>query len=319
MACAKFEPRQKMLKLMKEAGMEEYLQAPVSIERDESGILLISDNGLFAIQHDLVTPTVAADPNIVIGAGIMPNAAPKRLCVVTHGWLEKGRNRWPCRMAASIHQVVDSDDWLCAAFDWKGGSVVVTAVHAAKYARDIGGPRLAAAAIATGVQYEHIHLIGHSAGSWVINSAARQLAAAYPNATFHLTFLDAYVPEWWEQAELGLVFVDDPVRQKAQVWAEHYFVKDLTWKVTEHELSNAHNVDITAADPLVKEHEFPYRWYQATAAGKFERWDEKKEKVYTNGSGTEYGYTRSRQKGEANYKKSTQLKKGNKAVKIKKK
>lgn len=317
LASAEFDARAELIKFMKDIGMEDVLYAPINVTQDAPGLLSIVDEGIFAVQHELVSPAVATDPNIVIDPAVKIVPTARKLCIVTHGWLDKGENRWPTELAAAIAATVDPNDWQCAAYDWKGGSIVATSVHAAKYARDIAGPRLASAITAIGTDFDHIHLIGHSAGAWTINSAAKALAEVWPDATFQLTFLDAYVPEKWNEEILGHVFTDVK-RQRAQVWAEHYFVKDITWKVTEHELTNAHNVDITDIDPLVKEHEFPYRWYAATVTGKFDRWDEKKETVYTQAGKTQYGYARSREKGEANYAQSVKLKKGNKAVKVEK-
>jgi hypothetical protein len=146
--------------------------------------------------------------------------------------------------------------------------VVITSVQAAEYARDIAGPRLARAILALGTEFKHIHLIGHSAGTWTIHSAAKRLAYARRDIELHLTFLDAYIPSQWDKTLLGRVFLD-PKRQKEQCWAEHYYTKDITFVVTEHDLKYAHNVDISAVDPLISEHEFPYRWYTATITGKF--------------------------------------------------
>ena len=69
----------------------------------------------------------------------------------------------------------------------------------------------------------HVHLIGHSAGSWLISEAAR-IIAKETNASIHLTFLDAYVPLSWQQEKLGDFSVDPNV----PYWADHYFTRDIT-------------------------------------------------------------------------------------------
>ncbi|MBL7214565.1 MAG: hypothetical protein ISS71_02670, partial [Phycisphaerae bacterium] len=149
------------------------------------------------------------------------------------------------------------------------------------------------------------------------HSAAKRIAEVLPDATFHLTFLDAYVPEKWDADELGHIFADE-TKQNRQYWADHYYTKDITWKVTQYDLKNAHNVDISDIDPLFAEHEFPYRWYMATITGHYDRWDEKKEAVYTRCNDIDYGFARSLESGAANWKKSRELEINNPAVLVEK-
>lgn len=310
-----FDVRQEVVKLMENAGLEKYLNAPVVISAKAAGILSIADEGLFSVQHDLLTPANSAEPNVVIQNVIGISRTADKLAVVTHGWLDKGENDWPSRMAEAIAVRIDPNEWICASYDWKGGAAVFTSVQAAQYARDIAGPRLAAALLKLNRPFKHIHLIGHSAGAWVIHSAARQIALRYPDTQFHLTFLDAYVPEKWDNYQLGLVF-ELPARQKSQYWGEQYYTRDVTWKVTEYDLRQAHNVDISALDPLIVEHEFPYRWYMATITGRYQRWDEKSEPVNTRFGEIDYGFSRSLEAGLENWNQSRQLPIGSPAVKV---
>ena len=313
---ADFNVREEIIKLMENNGMEKYLTAPVTVSQSPSGVYAIKDEGLYAIQHELLNAETAAEPNVVVDENVAIILSADKLVVVTHGWLDKGERDWPTQMAEAIAAHTDPNRWLCAAYDWKGGSVVITSVQAARYARDIAGPRLAAAVLKLDRPLTHIHLIGHSAGSWTIHAAAKRLAEARPDATFHLTFLDAYVPEKWDPDELGRLF-DDDQKQTSQVWADHYYTKDITWKLTQHDLKFAHNVDISDIDPFFKEHEFPYRWYTATITGHYDRWDEKKKSVYTQCGKLDYGFTRSLESGPQNWLQSRKLKMNNKAVKIK--
>jgi hypothetical protein len=294
------------------------LDAPVTISQTEVGCLSIRDEGIFAFQHELLTPETATEPNVVLEKSVAVNPGADKLVVVTHGWMDKGENSWPDEMAAVIGERVDPNEWVCAFYDWKGGSVVITSIQAAEYARDIAGPRLAKALLELGNEFTHIHLIGHSAGTWTIHSVAKRIAAARPDVQLHLTFLDAYVPSQWDENVLGHVFID-PKRQKNQVWAEHYYTKDITFVVTEHDLKYAHNVDISGIDPLMSEHKFPYRWYTATITGTFTRWDEKKEKVYTRSGDIDYGFVRSLEAGDKNWGQTRRLKTNNPAVKLEKK
>ncbi len=311
---AEFDARRELIGWMEKAGLQRWLEAPVEITQTQPGVLSMRDQGLFAIQHALLAPEPAADPNIVLCG---PIAIPQTVCrvaVVTHGWLDKGQDRWPLEMACAIAGRTDPNQWVCVSWDWRGGSAVVSSVQAAEYARDIAGPRLAKALIRLNLRPRHIHLIGHSAGVWTIQTAASRLAQQYPDADFHLTFLDAYVPSKWIPDELGPVFPGGAAGRRC--WAEQYYTRDFTGSVTEHDLAGAHNVDITALDPWIAEHEFPYRWYMATITGRYTRWDERKEEVVTEAEGVRYGFDRSRMAGEANWTRSLDLPLANQAVKI---
>ncbi len=312
---ADFDARREVIKLMENAGMEKYLKLPVTISALSSGVLSIADEGLFAIQHELLTPEIAAEPNIVIAEGVAIDPSADKLVIVTHGWLDKGEKSWPNKMADAVAARVEPNEWVCAAYDWKGGSVVFTSVQAAEYARDIAGLRLAAAVLKLDKPFKHIHLIAHSAGSWAIHAAAKRIAEVRPDTSFHLTFFDAYVPDKWDPNELGHIFADEQ-KQTNQYWADHYYTKDITWKVTEYDLKFAHNVDISGIDPLIKEHEFPYRWYKATITGAYDRWDEKNETVVVRFGDIDYGFARAHESGTENWTQSRKLELHNTAVKI---
>ncbi len=149
-----------------------------------------------------------------------------------------------------------------------------------------------------GIEWEHIHLIGHSSGCWAVNTAAK-IIAEKTNASIHITFLDAYVPPLWKEAELG------EIQSKGPIWIEHYYTRDFTLERTEVIIPRAHNVDISSIDSGVNEHKFPYRWYYATVAGKYRQQDpERDEKVVINLGGTDYGFARSREAGESNWQSS---------------
>ena len=97
-------------------------------------------------------------------------------------------------MTEAIHARVDPNQWLCISFDWAGGALVASPMDAVKYANNIAGPRLAKTILKLNPDPRHIHLIGHSAGSWVIDSAASIIARQNKSCVIHLTYLDAYIP-----------------------------------------------------------------------------------------------------------------------------
>lgn len=305
------EVRKTALKAAENAGLGGWLRAPVQVGLTEGGVVAIQDAGVYFFQYDLETPQASAEPNVVMSSFTLPVTVDKAV-FITHGWADKAQNDWPERMAGAIRQKTDPNEWVCGFYGWSGGSGVITSIQAAKYARDIGGPRLGAVILKLPVSLRHIHFVGHSAGSWVIDSAAKRIVKERPDISLHMTFLDAYIPDGWESGELG----DE--KPAGGIWAEQYYTRDITYTMTQYNLGHAHNVDITAIDPLVAEHEFPYRWYLATITGMYDRWDEKGQDVFKTIGEIEYGFARSLEAGQANWKKNRSLPSGNKALKLKK-
>lgn len=305
--------REKALEMASRAGLSGWLNAPVRVDFTSQGTVAIRDEGIYFFQYDLETPQTAGEPNVIVDTAVRVPATADKAVFITHGWIDKAQKDWPEKMAEAIRQKTDPNEWICGIFDWSGGSGVVTSIQAAKYARDIGGPRLAAAILKLSGSTRHIHFVGHSVGSWVINTAARRIVKECPGVSLHLTFLDAYVPDGWDSNELG------NVNSSVSVWAEHYYTRDITYTMTQMDLAHTHNVDITAIDPLVAEHEFPYRWYLATVTGHYDRWDEKGQDVITSCNGVEYGFARSLEAGKDGWAKNKTLSCGNAAVKIEKK
>ena len=237
------------------------------------------------------------------------------IVVITHGWIERGKNHWPQQMAEAIYSNVDPNQWLCGYFDWEEGARTLNATKAAKYARDSASHKLAEQIISLDTELKHIHLIGHSSGCWLISEAAKILAKK-TKADIHLTLLDAYVPVFWD--EDSLADINSP--PDANCWIEHYYTRDYTLGWTQYDLINAHNVDITAVDKFIKDHNFPWRWYYASIANKYppHNFSDHKE-IITFVEDIQYGFARSLETGgRGAWDKSLNLPKGNKAVKLKK-
>ncbi len=246
-----------------------------------------------------------SDANIPVGA------EPK-IVVATHGWFE--HEPWPQVLALAIRDKVDANEWLCGWFDWRRQARVINPRDAAEYARDKGGQLLAEQILAVSKEPRHVHLIGHSAGSWAISEAAKRIADE-TDASIHLTFLDAYVPLGWAEAELG----EMPNEPNFIYWADHYLTKDVTMRVTERLLTHAQNVDISDITPGLKDHEFPRYWYPATVIGQYvpgDRYDGKQ--LFYKAGDTEYGFLRSLEAGEENWGESLKLTIGNGAVRLEK-
>ncbi len=236
----------------------------------------------------------------------------KYLVVGTHGWFE--RAAWPRDLAVEIAKRVDANEWVCGWFDWRVDARKVNPRDAAEFARDTAGAMLAEKILEVSKDWEHVHLVGHSAGSWLISEAAKKIAQQ-TDASIHLTFLDAYVPLGWDEDKLGAM----PNEPNLIYWADHYLTRDVTLKVTQRQLSNAHNVDIGDITPGLKDHEFPRYWYPATVRGEYlpgQRY--KGKKLYVGTGDREYGFARSLEAGRERWEESLKLAMGNKAVEVKK-
>ncbi|MHC4133286.1 MAG: alpha/beta hydrolase family protein [Planctomycetota bacterium] len=237
------------------------------------------------------------------------------LVVITHGWIEKGPGNWPEEMALEIQKRIDPNNWLCGYFDWEKGARTINATSAAEYARDTAGPALAQQILELDKDFQHIHLIGHSSGCWLVSEAAKILAEK-TKSDIHLTLLDAYVPVFWD--EDSMADINSP--PDVNCWPEHYYTRDYTLGWTQYDLKNAHNVDITAVDKFIKDHNFPWRWYYASIANKYppHNFSDHKEIITFSGD-IQYGFARSLEAGGRDtWDKSLNLPKGNKAVKLKK-
>lgn len=248
----------------------------------------------------------------LVNAGTQ-NSSQNCLVVVTHGWIEKGDN-WPQNMAKAISSRVDPNQWLCGYFDWSKGARTINPADAAEYARDIAGATLAGQILKLDGNLKHLHLMGHSSGCWAISEAAKILARQ-TKADIHLTFFDAYVPKSFSADSLG----DVNLCADANFWADHYYTRDYTADLTAQNLAHAHNVDLTEIDQLIKDHNFPWRWYYATITGSFPKFSFMNDKkLATDADGVEYGFARSAEAADPNaWPASLKLKTGNEAVKLK--
>ena len=123
--------------------------------------------------------------------------------------------------------------------------------------------------------YRHVHLVAHSLGGRVIESAAIVLSQAprfrQGHATIHMTFLDAYTPHGWER-----------VFGRHAAFAEHYYEVDSFTPFTQSLIASAANVDVSALLPpidddlsFIDEHKLRHQWpsdyYLGTITGDIPR------------------------------------------------
>jgi len=227
----------------------------------------------YPARRDPVLYLVAKEPNEPLFAAASSELTRDKpnLVIITHGWYE--REPWPAQMALAIQQRANGEKWQCGWYDWRRQARRLFPSAAAKVARDSTGPLLGRKILQLSQNWKHIHLIGHSAGAWVINEAAKVITRQTP-ANIHLTFLDAYVPNGWD----------------------------------ENVLTHGHNVDISAINPGFNGHKFPWHWYHATIVGKFvtpRRYAEAP--VMDTAGNTRYGFVRAREAAEDNWTLSVTL------------
>lgn len=313
--------RKKVIEMITDTPLVKELNSSVKIALDDKGCVSITDSGNYFFQYVVEGPGACTEPNIVIEENVAIPKSVTKAVIITHGWIDKASADWPSDTAQAFRDKTDPNEWMCAYFGWKGGAAVASPIDAVKYSRDIAGPRLAKSFLALWESMgpeskpKHVHLIAHSAGTWAATTAAR-IILERTGATIHLTLHDAYIPLLWDPSPLGDFGQPDNAAKYGH-YVEHYYTGDITADVTQENLKKAHNIDLSIIDGVIKEHEFPYKWYIATITGKYREKDhEKNNSVITACNGLDYGFARSRQAGAENYKKSLKLKRNNKAVKI---
>ena len=233
-----------------------------------------------------------------------PSPTATNVLLITHGYADHAAG-WVNDMAYNFYNVLQSEgaaaDWDIYTYDWSQDSAYPKNVKACAVGfgsfwssnqANCPWTTLAPAAsdgiqaannllqqmTSQGKQYQHVHLIAHSAGSNLIESLARQLKYRCmkdkrPCPLIHSTFLDAYDPTPGQGLDYG----------SNADWAEQYVDKtpflfpNPLWP-TDLNLKNAVNFDITGVggtnfftlvpfDVLVaglQSHNWPYVWYACT-------------------------------------------------------
>jgi len=160
------------------------------------------------------------------------------LVIVTHGFEPFGILNdvsWVNAMADAIRSHAPAN-WLVIPYTWEG-QAWVTPGFALINARIQGG--VYAKQLAQ-QNWQHVHLIGHSAGSAFVEAAAKAFKEVSPSTTVHSTFLDPYLSFFQVGASVYGANAD---------WADCYFAQDATGNFTKGPLANAYSVDVTWADP----------------------------------------------------------------------
>jgi len=162
------------------------------------------------------------------------------LVVVTHGFLPSLTGpppmpAWVTTLANCIQ--ADAPSWSVTALDWRDSAWGINPELALTTGGIVGslyGQQLAQK------QWQRVHLIGHSAGSAVIQAIADQLRSSPSPPVIQMTFLDPY---------LGMFLEESGFYGQNANWADCYFTQDRTGGFTSGNVSHAYNVDVDWADP----------------------------------------------------------------------
>src|SRR5438067_4287798 len=212
-----------------------------------------------------------------------PNA--EHLVVIIHGWEPKGLEydlSVENKMKSSIKKIIaekrssEKEKWYVKVWDWRSQAgpciidVDLSGLHLCAntaYSNATAQGEALSAEIGK-YSFKDVHLIAHSAGSNVVQTAIDKLKGR-PHLIFHATFLDAYAPS-----------VDKLIYGIGANYAEHYVDKrgSIPWfSNTNQDLKNAYTFDVTALDEtqfppdyaianphlyLLYVHGWPTAWYQ---------------------------------------------------------
>lgn len=296
---------QAVVEILEKVNLGNKVCASVEISQSENGVLEVADQGEFFFQFVVagIEKSKTFDiENSIDQASLSSLRSKRNVVVLTHGWIDKAHQSWPSEIADAIYSKVDGESWAVVVFDWSGGAGTANPIDAAKYARNIGGFRLTKSLGEIFPNIDHIHLIGHSAGSWICDSAARELVETRKDISVHITLLDAFIPGGWEKKEIG------KIENAKQIWVDHYYTKDYTLGSTHRKIASAYNVDLTDIEPGFKEHKFPFRWYYATVTGHYGLEGREKNKPFYHAcAGIEYGFPRSKEFSQAAWQQSISL------------
>ncbi|MEI2774003.1 MAG: hypothetical protein V9G98_25915, partial [Candidatus Competibacter sp.] len=215
--------------------------------------------------------------------------------VITHGWNAKA-TEWVYGMATEICKLeapgatlfplypnaispsCSGTQWDVWMIDWRDMASSPWSWTAYANAYSVG-TALADTLYSCG--YKHIHLIAHSAGSNIIQTATNQLKGKKPTPAIHETFLDAYDPFAESSNSFPGRHVSDDYGKNAN-WADNYVdARDLVGisdDKTDLHLSNGYNINVTPADDgcndirdidIFCRHSRPWRFYGKSISTNF--------------------------------------------------
>jgi hypothetical protein len=216
----------------------------------------------------LITLRVPQRPN---GTALSAQSAPN-LILVTHG-TNSNAESWVHNLATAMEDHIDvqSGDWDVVAFDWRNyatGSDDPSSSFAPAIAASRGidiGESLSNWMSENGFDYDYVHSLGHSSGSWLASSFGNTVKANH----VHETFFDAFVSN--QIRRVGDTDVPQLGSTNSRIFADQYVDGRFLPPGTNATLSRASNIDVTALDQSGSNnpldwHAWPYIWYLSTTA-----------------------------------------------------
>ncbi|MBL91792.1 MAG: hypothetical protein CMH56_08295 [Myxococcales bacterium] len=186
----------------------------------------------------------------------------KNLLVVVHGSGDTPKD-WPNALRAAIEKEYgDGLDWDIWTYDW---DVYAASRMTASGDGLVVGQLLGEALLESPYDYQHLHLVAHSAGSYVIHALAQTVSTQKSDMTIHATYLDPFTAngffDWsYGQREFG----------RHADYAENFMNVDDPVPSTNNLLEHAHNFDVTALRPddydNTKTHWWPVDYYRESVA-----------------------------------------------------
>ncbi|MEE8441842.1 MAG: hypothetical protein V3S41_08985 [Spirochaetia bacterium] len=160
------------------------------------------------------------------------------LLLIAHG---SGNNpsNWPARLIRQIRNSgADISRWEIYAHDWEAEANKV--LTAARNGNAIGR-EMARRLIASGDQYQVLHLVGQSMGAHLTQGFADEYRRLQGRAYIQMTFMDPFLIR-------GVFGFGHGVRQfgRGADFAENFLVRHEPMLGTNRYLRHAHNIDITA-------------------------------------------------------------------------
>lgn len=215
--------------------------------------------------------TLAA-PRVLHGTATSPN-----LVFITHG-TNANADDWVTELG--YYMALDAGaDWQVATFDWRqyaGGSdddfsLPFDPFLSANNGINIG-ESLARWYAQQNIAFESVQLLGHSSGSWLVDSMADAMKARTMADQIHLTLFDAFDPPRAIYRQDG----NKPILGETADFTSHYFHRYQLKLFDDHDLipytnsvlPNAVNFDLTKLAEFTNpfsSHAYPYIWYLDTA------------------------------------------------------
>jgi parallel beta-helix repeat protein len=234
----------------------------------------VDDNGGNCIEDDcddcefeLPDEPAGQDEEPEYGEEDAPSGGAK-IVLVTHGmrtWAGDFVNGgWGTQLINAIDAHV-GDDWAVWAIHYGYWPTPGSASFAADIYGHAWGTRLA------WLPFDHVHLIGHSAGAYFLDACSARIKALSPSTTVHLTYLDPAEVFDWSTRGVNADFAENYYSREPLALFYSPSCDGFTTTVfTQQNYDSCVNIDISGLDPdyatdCFSSHGWPHCFYRQTA------------------------------------------------------